>query len=84
MAMQHDFLNKGYYVWEAVRREWRGSPEQRTAAKVKYNNRMRDDDGMERVRNEMEDSDCDSFAEPVPLPELLEVLDDRWQNETML
>eukprot|EP00293_Proteomonas_sulcata_P012969 CAMPEP_0184287864 /NCGR_PEP_ID=MMETSP1049-20130417/273_1 /TAXON_ID=77928 /ORGANISM="Proteomonas sulcata, Strain CCMP704" /LENGTH=46 /DNA_ID= /DNA_START= /DNA_END= /DNA_ORIENTATION= len=46
MAMQHDFLNKGYYVWEAVRREWRGSPEQRTAAKGKYNNRMRDDDGM--------------------------------------
>jgi hypothetical protein len=34
-AMDVDFLNKGYFVWEAVRREWRGTVEATAQAREK-------------------------------------------------
>eukprot|EP00286_Rhodomonas_abbreviata_P012608 CAMPEP_0181321908 /NCGR_PEP_ID=MMETSP1101-20121128/18944_1 /TAXON_ID=46948 /ORGANISM="Rhodomonas abbreviata, Strain Caron Lab Isolate" /LENGTH=221 /DNA_ID=CAMNT_0023429783 /DNA_START=145 /DNA_END=811 /DNA_ORIENTATION=- len=81
ILLDQDFLNKGYYVWEAVR-SGDGGGGGVARARVAANRREPlDTDDME---NQLEDSDIEVFSQPIPLTELVEVLDELWQGERTL
>lgn len=82
-----EFINKGYYVWEAVRREWRGPADAaetaRSARKI-----QREAEGAqlgsEEIEGQLTDPRHSKFSRKVPLNELIEVLDVLWQSEDTL
>mmetsp|Transcript_30836 Transcript_30836/g.62503 ORF Transcript_30836/g.62503 Transcript_30836/m.62503 type:complete len:226 (+) Transcript_30836:271-948(+) len=84
LPLEQDFLNKGYYVWEAVRREWRGTPEQVAAARARSAANRREPLDTDDMENQLEDSDVETFSRPISLPDLVEVLDELWQGERTL
>jgi len=84
LPIEQDFLNKGYVVWEAIRGEWRGTAAQVAEARARVKARGREPLDTDEMENQLEDSDVEAFSQPVPLPELVEVLDELWQGERTL
>ncbi|EKX45791.1 hypothetical protein GUITHDRAFT_163138 [Guillardia theta CCMP2712] len=80
---EEDFLNKGYIVWEAVRREWRGTREERELAhsKRKSERNSKGSMGYADIADEMEDPELSEFSQSIPLHDLIPVLDEIWQEE---
>mmetsp|Transcript_45886 Transcript_45886/g.109515 ORF Transcript_45886/g.109515 Transcript_45886/m.109515 type:complete len:203 (+) Transcript_45886:167-775(+) len=74
------YLNKGHCVWEAVRREWRGGPDAKKAARQKLAAGRDEALSVEEIEQELDDSDSERFSQHIPLTDLVEVLDEVWQS----
>eukprot|EP00960_Hanusia_phi_P071307 767523-Hanusia_phi.AAC.2 len=65
----------GFIVWEAVRREWRGTAEERELAHNKRKSERKTSGAMgyADIADEMEDPELSEFSMSVPLNDLIPV-----------